>query len=206
MLNWISLLPTPPPLSFPPPRHVASYSPAACLLRLCIPSMKHHTVAVAAAGARCQSLPNQPPLCPPGRPAQPLSLLPHPASLGYLGGVRHQHPARTFGHLLDPLHLRAQVSEVLSTQSPRQSHTCNTSGNPESQNSLREALRSTLPCPLQQVTGILSCSVPFSGWKLTDWLFRVGFTVVNPELVTGRSWLWVLLYHSLSEPRSSGSS
>lgn len=60
MLNWISLLPTPPPLSFPPPRHVASYSPAACLLRLCSPSMKHRAVAEAAAGARCQSLPNHP--------------------------------------------------------------------------------------------------------------------------------------------------
>lgn len=84
MLNWISLLPTPPPLSFPPPRHVASYSPAACLLRLCIPSMKHRTVAVAAAGARCQSLPNHPPLCPPGRSAHPLLSCPthHTATWG----------------------------------------------------------------------------------------------------------------------------
>lgn len=84
MLYRISLLPTPPPLSFPPPLHVASYSPAACLLRLCSHSVKRCVVAVQQqehAASPCLIIPQR----RPGGPPQPPPPAHHAANWGRSG-------------------------------------------------------------------------------------------------------------------------
>lgn len=196
MLNWISLLPTPPPLSFPPPRHVASYSPAACLLRLCIHSVKHRTVAVAAAGARCQSLPNQPPPCCPGRPAHPPRPPVPPAITQLIGGSQAPAPqpeslgafcvAGGYSPHKDPIIAVVAAMAAICWAIWK-----------GISNSLQKNLLFLILC--HTLLGCLIVLCPFSGWNLTTHSSGWVNPMVNPMLVTpGDSCCFITLCHSFT--------
>lgn len=186
----------------------SSSSPCGILLSCCLPATPLHPLHEAPHRSRssgrstlpvlASSSPTVPSrrICSPPQAPAPLSSTQLP------GGSQALHPARALGRLLDPLPLRTQVSgrsqRFYAPKAPTKVAEAATPATLQAVHNLKKlhgALRPAIPCPLQQLTGILNSSVTFSGWKLTDWLFRIEFTVATTELVIhGHGCCFIILY------------